>query len=425
MASDAQTPPVLTVESSPHVRQALTTRRVMIDVLVALVPAIVASVLFFRCNAAVLIVSCCVAGLATEALFNLARRKPNSLGDCSALITGVILALSLPPAFPWWGAVIGMVVAIALGKMVFGGLGHNIFNPAMVGRAFLMACFPALMTTWAAPVPLCGSGPCAPAGVCPGRGARAHAPVVAPATRAAATQAATTQTAATQTAATQAAATQAPATRAAGTQAAATQAVDAKAEATTKWKKPRKKADVVPADAVTQATPMQMIKERQKAKTLGAARAMPAPKLADTFFGRVGGCVGETSAVALLLGALYLLVRRTITIEIPLGILVTVILVASITHVLDPVRYADPLLHLTSGGLLLGAFFIATDPVTCPLPVGGRWLFGFGVGALVMLIRLVGGYPEGVMYAVLLMNAVTPLLNRWTRPTPLGGHVRA
>ena len=371
MASDQPTIPALTVESSPHVHQRLTTRRVMIDVLIALVPAVVAGIYYFRLNAVVLIVACCVAGLVTEALFNRARHKPNSLGDCSAIVTGVILALSLPSAFPWWAAAIGMVVAIGLGKMVYGGLGHNVFNPAMVGRAFLMACFPVLMTTWAAPA----GGPCP---------ADAPPPAVAEA-------------------------------RTTGMVAA-----DAKTRA------PRKLSPAeASTDAVTQATPLQMLRSRRAAKTKGEARAMPAPDLADCFLGRTGGCMGETCTLALLIGALYLLVRRAIPIEIPVSILVTVILVAGITHTLDPVRYPDPLIAMTTGGLILGAFFIATDPVSCPLPSGGRWLFGFGVGALVMLIRLVGGYPEGVMYAVLLMNAVAPLLSRWTRPTPLGGHARA
>ena len=404
MASDEPKTPVLTVESSPHVHQTLTTRRVMIDVLVGLIPAVIAGVLFFRLNAVTLIVTCCAAGVVTEWLFNRVRRKPDTLRDCSALVTGVILALSLPPSFPAYGAVIGTVVAVALGKMVYGGLGHNMFNPAMVGRAFLMACFPVLMTTWTPPV---GSWPAStrPPAVDHKRAVGGDEQACVVATQAD-TQPSTTQTVA--------------------TRPAMTQRTDAKTGAVKKWQKTGKQRAPAKAstDAVTQATPLQLVKSRQKATLARDAEAMPSPHLRACFLGYVGGCVGETSALALILGALYLLIRRTIAAEIPVAMLVTVAVVGSVTHLIDPARYADPLIHLTSGGVLLGAFFIATDPVTCPLTALGRWLFGFGVGALVMLIRLVGGYPEGVMYAVLLMNAVTPLLNRWTRPTPLGGHAR-
>jgi len=336
----------ITVSSSPHISGPFSTRSVMADVIIGLAPAMIAAGWFFRVHAFILIPTCVVSAVVTELLCNLLRKKEKpleSLGDLSAAVTGIILALSVPPNLPVWAAIIGSAFAIAVGKMVFGGLGANIFNPAMVGRAFLTASFGVLMTTWVTPATINPTMP-----------------------RIQATQAGTGET----------------------------------------------------VDARTQATPLawskQAIKKHSGVNVL-------THQLAATFKGNVGGCLGETSALALLIGGIYLLIRRAITFHIPLAVLLSAFVFAGIAYLVDPNAYASPVFHLTSGGLLLGAFFIATDPVTAPLSTRGMWIFGAGVGALTMLIRIVGEYPEGVMFSVLLMNAVTPLIDRFCKLVPAGG----
>ena len=331
----------ITVSHAPHISKALSTRSVMIDVVIGLVPAMAAAVYFFRIYAVVLITTCVVSALVTEWLCNIIRKKQSpaeSLGDFSAVVTGIILALSLPPKLPVSVAVIGSVFAIAIGKMVFGGLGANIFNPAMVGRTFLTACFGVMMTTWVVP--------------------------------------ATIDTAM-------------PKISAANT-----------------------------VSAVTQATPLAWSKQAIKAET-GAA--LVNKQITATFTGQTGGCLGETSALALLIGGLYLMIRRTINAHIPLAVLTSAFVFAAIAYLIKPDAYISPITHLTTGGLLLCAFFIATDPVTAPLSAKGMWIFGAIVGSLIMLIRIIGEYYEGVMFAVLLGNAVTPLIDRFCKLTPAGG----
>jgi electron transport complex protein RnfD len=333
----------ITISCAPHIGKGLSTRRVMADVIIALAPAMAAAGYYFRIRAAILICTCVVASVATEWLCNLIRRKPNSLGDFSAVVTGIILALSLPPGLPVWAAVIGSCFAIAVGKMVFGGLGANIFNPAMVGRAFLTASFGVLMTTWAVPATISGV----------------------------------------------------------------------------------KMSRIAPentVDARTQATPLAWSKLAIKQK-YGANRYSE-ENFAATITGEVGGCLGETCVIALLVGGLYLLIRGTIGVHIPLAVLLSAFVFAAIAYLGNSYRYVQPVFHLTSGGLLLGAFFIATDPVTAPLTIRGKWIYGIGIGTVTMLIRIFGEYPEGVMYAVLLMNAVTPLIDRFCKPIPAGGKPR-
>lgn len=334
----------ITVSCAPHISKPLSTRSVMIDVIIGLVPAMIAAGYYFRIYALVLISTCVASAVATEWLCNKIRKKPNSLGDFSAVVTGIILALSLPPrSWPYWQiimiAVIGSAFSIAIGKMVFGGLGANIFNPAMVGRTFLTACFGVLMTTWMLP-------------------------------------------------------------------------------ATVDSTMPKIAATETPIDARTQATPLAWSKQAIKTKT-GAATVNN--QFEDTFTGEIGGCLGETSALVLLLGGIYLLIRRTINFHIPLAVLLSAFVFAAIAHLINPHAYISPLVHLTTGGMLLCAFFISTDPVTAPLTTKGMWIFGAGTGTIIMLIRIVGEYPEGVMYAVLLMNAVTPLIDRFCKLVPAGG----
>lgn len=328
----------LRVSCAPHIGEPFSTRSVMIDVIIGLVPAMVAAGYYFRIYALILISTCCLSAVATEWLCNLIRKKTNSLGDFSAIVTGIILALSLPPSLPIWAAIIGTCFAVAIGKMVFGGLGANIFNPAMVGRAFLTASFGLLMTTWTVPATIDSAMP--------------------------------------------------------------------KIAADNK------------INARTQATPLAWSKQAIKTKK---DSQLVNDEFKATFIGEVGGCLGETSALALLLGGLYLLIRRTINLHIPLAVLSSSFVWGAIAYLINSDAYISPLVHLTSGGMLLGAFFIATDPVTSPLSTKGRWIFGIGVGTMTMLIRIVGEYPEGVMYAVLLMNAVTPLIDRFCKLVPAGG----
>ncbi len=330
----------ITVSPSPHISKAHSTRSIMLDVIIGLAFPMVAAILFFRLRAAIVIAACVITCVVTEWLCNLIAKKSNSLGDLSAVVTGIILAFSLPAAIPIWAAVVGGAVAIAIGKMVFGGLGANVFNPAMVARTFMAASFGALMTTWTVPATI---DPAMPA--------------ISVSTS-------------------------------------------------------------IDADAVTQATPLGWSKQAIKGET---DIEKTASLRTGAMLGTVGGCLGETSALAMLLGGVYMLIRKTITYIIPVAVLGSAALFAAIFYFVNPDKFADPLFHVISGGMLLCALFIATDPVTAPLTRSGMWVFGIGVGVVVMLIRNVGGYPEGVMFAILLMNALTPLIERVCTLTPAGG----
>ncbi|MHC4535929.1 MAG: RnfABCDGE type electron transport complex subunit D [Planctomycetota bacterium] len=332
------------VSCSPHISKHLSTRSVMIDVIIALVPAMLAAGYYFRIHALLLICSCVISCVAAEWLCNVICKKPNSLDDFSAVVTGIILALSLPPNLPIWTAVIGGIVSIAIGKMVFGGLGANIFNPAMVGRTFLTASFGVLMTTWAVPYTM-----------------DSDMSKIAP--------------------------------------------ENISVSNTKEFR--------------TQATPLAWSKMAIK-NELGADLYSEL-QFKATVTGEVGGSLGETSVIALLIGGIYLLIRRTISFHIPLAVITSAFVFAAIAFLRDSYTYVPPLYHLSSGGLMLCAFFIATDPVTAPLTRRGMWIFGIGVGAITMLIRIAGVYQEGVMFSVLLMNAVTPLIDRLCRRIPTGG----
>ncbi len=333
-------PQDITVTFAPHIRRPLSTRRIMLDVIIGLMPAVIAAAVFFRIRGLAVIAVCVAWCAATEWLCNLVRKKPNTLGDFSAVVTGIILGLSLPPALPLWAAAIGAVFAIGIGKMVFGGLGANIFNPAMAGRLFLTASFGILMTTWTVPATL-----------------DTTMPTVSPAN-----------------------------------------AIDAR----------------------TQATPLAWSKTAIKDKT-GAWIYDERLPLWQSLLGEKAGCLGETSVIGLLIGGVYLLIRRTITIHIPLAVLASAFAFAGIAYLLDSEAYVQPVYHLTSGALLFGAFFIATDPVTAPMTIRGQWIFGILIGVFTMLVRIVGEYPEGVMYAVFLANGVRPLIDRFVKPVPVGG----
>ena len=292
----------------------------MRDVLIALVPVVFAAVYYFRWFAVKQLVICVVASMAAEAIFTRMRARPLCLGDLSAVVTGIILGLSLPATAPWYVGFIGAVVAMGIGKMVFGGLGMNLFNPAMVGRAFVMIAF---------------AGNLAASGY-----------------------------------------------------------IDSSSA----------------VDILSQATPLTAYKQT------GAAAPM-----AFLFWGHTNGSLGETSALACLLGGLYLCLRRVASWEIPAGVLISTVIIGGLANLANLDNAWTALHHLLGGALLFGAFFIATDPVSSPLTAKGKWIFGVGIGALVMLLRLLSGYPEGVMFAVLLMNSITPLINRWAIPRPFGG----
>jgi len=372
----------ITVSPAPHISKPRSTRSVMVDVIIGLAPTMIAAGYYFRLRAFVLIATCVVSAVVTEWLCNVIRKRPDpleSLGDFSAVVTGIILAMSVPPRLPVWAAVIGSAFSIAIGKMVFGGLGANIFNPAMVGRAFLTASFGMLMTTWTVPATV-----------------NAKMPKIS-----------------------------------------AENKLDARTQATPlAWSKQQMKADkqaraydreirwVIdmsePSQRSAEIQQKRQAYERAKAVAQTSRQAIDA-NLKATFSGEVGGCLGETSALALIIGGIYLLIRRTISFHIPAAVILSAFVFAGVAYLINSDAYASPGFHLCAGGLLIGAFFIATDPVTAPLSTKGMWIFGIGVGTITMLIRIIGEYPEGVMYSVLLMNAVTPLIDRFCKLIPAGG----
>lgn len=298
-------------------------------VIYSLVPACAVAVYFFGLPALMVLVIAVLGCLATEVVCQRIMKQPVTIADGSAMLTGILLALNLPPTSPWWLTLLGAVVAIAIGKQVYGGLGANPFNPALVARVVLLISFPVQMTTWSAPAPL-GSG----------------------------------------------------------------------------------------LDLVTTATPLG---EWKNAVMLtGKMPAGLQDGSLNYFLGNMPGCVGEVSALALLLGAGYLFWKKILTWEIPVAYVGSVVVLSGAFWLLAPEKYPSPLFHLLTGGLVLGAFYMATDMVTTPVSTRGMLVFGIGCGVLTVLIRLFGGYPEGVSFAILLMNAATPLIDRYTRPRTFG-----
>lgn len=360
-ARNAENTSPLQAASAPHLCIPLSsTRRIMWDVVLGLFPVLLAAIWYFRIQAAGHLITAVCTCLLTERLFCWVRRQPNTLRDGSVLITGLILALSLPPQLSWFATALGSVVAVALGKVVFGGLGSNIFNPAMVGRAFLMACFPAAMTTWSPPATFEWTV----------------------------------------------------------------------AERTGTW--PQGESDAgdsmtaPPADDTWSQSPSATVDGLSGATPLAAAKyEQRRTELWRLSWGEIPGSTGETCSWAILMGGAWLLFRRAADWRLTAGMLLSVVTIAAGEAIFRSLPMtAEIARHLTSGAMMLGAFFIVTDPVTSPLTKSGRWSFGLIVGALTMTIRLFSGYPEGVMYAVLLGNSLTPLINHWTRPTPVGGAVR-
>ncbi len=306
----------LIVSYAPHIRSERTTKRLMGDVIIALIPVLIASIIFFGIPAlihtAVCVLSCILFEFAWEKIFKL----QNTVGDLSAVITGMLLAFNLPVSAPYWIGVVGSAFAIIIVKMFFGGLGNNFVNPALAGRVFLLACWPVIMTKWTAP----------------------------------------------------------------------------------------KFTTSLVIDAVSTATPLGALKE--------SGEMIVGYK--ELFLGNIGGCIGEVSALAILIGFVYLLARKVITWRIP-------VLYVGIVYILSTLLGQDGLYFILSGGLMLGAVFMATDYVTSPMTGRGQVVFAIGLGILTVVIRVFGKLPEGVSYSILIMNVVTPLIDKYCKNRIYGG----
>ncbi len=307
----------LELTSSPHVHSKWSTKTSMWMVVGALVPSAVSAVIFFGFYQLLIMAVAVGFAVGSEILIKKIRKQPATIEDGSAVITGLLLALVLPPNFSLTSTAIGAIVSIVIGKEVFGGLGYNIFNPALVGRAFLQAAFPVPMTTW---VP--------------------------------------TQFA---------------------------------------------------VDATSTATPLGSFKFSHIFLDIQ-----------NMFLGNTSGCIGETSTLAILIGGGFLIATKVVNWRIPLSMLVGIIVFGGIFWLIDPAVYPTPIYHLFAGGFMFGALFMASDWVTSPVTVKGIWFYGMGISLMVVLVRLFGGLPEGVMYAILFMNGLVPLINRYTRPRIFG-----
>lgn len=315
---------LLVVSSSPHIRSKETTSVIMRDVLIALVPALLCGVVYFGFRALFLVAVTVLSCVGFEFLWQKITKKPVTISDGTAVVTGVLLAMNVPVTAPWWMMVVGSFVAIIIAKQLFGGTGHNFVNPALAGRAFLLASWPVLMTRWVLPF-------------------------------------------------------------------------------TTGF--------AVAPDLVSSATPLAILKGTAEGEL---------PSLLDMFLGNIGGCMGETSALALLLGGIYLVIRKVISPRIPLCFIGTVAVLTFLFSSGDLSAFDSMLYNLLGGGLFLGAIFMATDYVTSPMTAKGQVIMGIGCGVITFIIRKFGGYPEGVSYAILLMNIATPLIDKYCRPKTFG-----
>ncbi|MCF7792573.1 MAG: RnfABCDGE type electron transport complex subunit D [Candidatus Cloacimonetes bacterium] len=348
---------VYAVSAAPHIKQKISVSSVMWQVVIALIPALLAGIFFFGIQSLLLTLYAVVAAVVTEALIQRLRNVPISVSDGSAVVTGILVAFNINVASPWWLPVAGSVFAIAVGKQIFGGLGFNIFNPALLGRAFLVASWPTLTTAgWTKTMPLNGIFESSINGL---KALPSNIP-----------------------------------------------------------------------DVITSATPLGVAKalrdttqiSRDMAETVMNNLAST-DTIQNIFWGNIGGCIGEISAAALLIGAAYLAYKHIIEWRIPISYIGTVFVLIYIFGGINGLFSASimlPIFHIFSGGLILGAFFMATDMVTSPVTKRGRIIFGIGCGVLTVVIRMVGGYPEGVSYSILLMNIAVPLIDRYTGPKIFG-----
>ena len=324
---------LLNISGSPHVHSDESTKKIMWRVNLALVPMLLCGIAYFGLNALLIslvsVACCCLFQWLIEKFI---LKVPSTVCDGSAVVTGLLLAFNVPATADMiWLVAIGALVAIGVGKMTFGGLGKNPFNPALVGRVFMLISFPVQMTTW---------------------------PTVG------------------------------------------------------KW-------FPMTLDTTTGATPLGIIKEgltHDGATVQSVIEANNLPSLTEILLGHMGGSLGEVSAIAILIGAVYLLCRKVISWHIPVAFIGTAFVFSGILWLCDPTQYIDPVTTILTGGIMLGACFMATDMVTSPMAKSGQLIFGFGCGLLTIIIRNWGAYPEGVSFAILLMNAVTPLINRWCKP---------
>jgi len=335
------------VSASPHLTDKESVPKIMYGVTFSLIPAAAGAVYFFGFQALLVMVLAMIAAVATEGILQKLMKKPVTISDGSALLTGLLLAFNVPAEVPWWIPVIGSVFAIAIGKIPFGGLGYNPMNPALLGRAFLLASWPAHMTI---------------------------------------------------------------------------------------FKTPPRGGTISGIDAITSATPLNALRQAKDAiagstNMVSGSGDVIIPtevisQLSDSysnlFWGKIGGCIGETSVFLLLLGAVYLIYKRYISLKVPVSYIGTVALLTWMFGGTEGLFSGDALFHVLAGGLMLGAFYMATDMVTSPVTYNGRIIFGVGCGVITVIIRLVGGYPEGVSYSILLMNLTVPLIDRYTKPKVFG-----
>ena len=323
----------LIVSGSPHVRGEMSVKSIMWGVVIALLPAWVVSLWYFGLGALFVSVVAVASCVFIEYLVQkfLLKTEP-SVSDGSAVVTGLLLAMNVPSSLPWWQVVVGSIVAIGVAKMAFGGLGKNVFNPALVARVFLLISFPVTMTSWPNPI--------------------------------------------------------------------------------------ESRMALFNYDGLTGATALGDLKTRlSMGETISQIKL---PTYENLFFGEIGGSLGEVSAIALIIGGIYLLYRRIITWHIPASYILTTFLFAGILWMINPEQYIDPVFHILAGGLLLGAIYMATDMVSSPMTPAGMIVFGIGCGVFTMLIRVFGAYPEGVSFAILVMNALVPLINKAFKPKRFG-----
>ena len=326
------------ISASPHVHSNKSTKNLMYDVLYALIPAFLVSIYVFGVSALVLTsvaVASCV--LFEYVIQKYLLKTTVTVSDGSALITGILLAFNLPSNLPIWMIILGSLVAIGVAKLSFGGLGYNIFNPALVGRVFLLISFPVQMTSWPTAV----------------------------------------------------------------------------------------ENNTTLVDAVTSETTLGIIKEGLMYGDTMTTISEKLPSTIDLLLGITSGSAGEMSALALILGGIFLLARKVITWHIPITILVTMTVMTGIFWLINPEQYANPLIHLLSGGAILGAFYMATDLVTSPMTKKGMIVFAIGIGVITVVIRLFGAYPEGVSFAILIMNAFVPLINKYFKPRRFGSPIKS
>lgn len=321
---------ILTISPSPHIHQESSVSKIMQSVIIALIPALIWSFFVFGLPAVLTTLVSVIACVGFEWLIKKYLLKVNpSVSDGSAVLTGILLAMNLPASLPLWIVIIGALIAIGVAKMSFGGLGNNPFNPALVGRVFLLISFPVQMTTW----PINNNA----------------------------------------------------------------------------------------VDATTGATPLALIKAGLKSGTPVSDIMKELPTYSDLFIGNIGGSLGEISVVLLLIGFIFMLFKKVISWHIPVSVIGSIFIFTGILWLVNPNQNINPIYHILTGGVMLGAIFMATDMVTSPMSKWGQLIFGVGIGVITVCIRVWGAYPEGISFAILIMNAFTPLINKFVKPKLFGG----